>query len=306
MSDPVALVCVRGAGPPDAAARRWRRRATGAHSVRTTASLAQLPVPRAGRFGMLRRALVALLVGAASWGGLSVLRAHSGDSAFSRRIGAGCEELEPCLSLEAEAERRLDACALGCDREAAELAAARQMRFRAEERRAVREHYRERERDEQAERQRERDQQRAAWQRERAARAEEAANERQHRLELERLRQQHIDRRVAEERQRRVGYLAVLGPEGRALRLKRCLEKSKDRCDALTLDLLDAARDDDERRALAEANEGIVDPAPKPKAEAAVRRETPAEETSSEAPTPSARAASPPAGRDEATPVPSS
>jgi hypothetical protein len=303
MSDPVALVCVRGADPPDAA-RRWRRRATGAHSVRSTASPAPFPVARARRFGKLGRALVALLVGAASWGGLSVLRAHSGDSAFSRRIGAGCEELEPCLSLEAEAERRLDACALGCDREAAELAAARQMRFRAEERRAVREHYRERERDEQVERQRERDEQRAAWKRERAARAEEAANERQHRLELERLRQQHIDRRVAEERQRRVGYLAVLGPEGRALRLKRCLEKSKDRCDALTLDLLDAARDDDERRALAEVNEGIVDPAPK--AEAAVRRETPAEETSSEAPTPSARAASAPAGRDEATPVPSS
>jgi hypothetical protein len=283
MSDPVALLCVRGTDAPADSARRWRRRATGAHSVRI-AAVAARPVRAPRRFGALRGALVALILGGAAWSGASALRAHSGDSAFSRRIGAGCEELEPCLSLEAEAERRMDACSFGCGRKAAELAAARQMRFRAEERHAVREHYRERERSEQIERQRELEARRDQWQRERAARAEEAAREQQHRLELERLRQEHIDRRVAEERQRRVNYLTVLGPEGRALRLKRCLEKSHGRCDALTLDLLDAARDDRERRALAEANEGVVHPAPKPEARPAARPAAPAEETSSEAP----------------------
>jgi hypothetical protein len=255
----------------------------GARGVRVSAAIATRPV-KARRSGVLRGALVALILGGASWSGASALRAHSGDSAFSRRIGAGCEELEPCLSLEAEAERRMDACSLGCGRAAVELAAARQMRFRAEERNAVREHYRERERGEQVERQRELDERRDQWQRERAGRAEQAAREHQHRLELERLRQEHIDRRVAEERQRRVSYLTVLGPEGRALRLKRCLEKSHERCDALTLDLLDAARDDRERRALAEANEGVIHPKPRLEARPAASRAAPGEETSSAAP----------------------
>jgi hypothetical protein len=279
MSDPVALVCVRGADSE----RRWRRRATAAHTLRVVAPGAARSLSSSRRFGGLRGALIALVLGGASWAGASSFRAHSGDSTFSRRIGAGCEELEPCLSLEAEAERRMDACSLGCGRATVELAAARQMRFRAEERHAVREHYRERERSEQVERKRQLDERRDQLQRERAARAEDAAREQQHRLELERLRQEHIDRRVAEERQRRVAYLTVLGPEGRALRLKRCLEKSHDRCDALTLDLLDAARDDRERRALGEANEGIVHPPPKPKVPPAASPTAPSAETSSEA-----------------------
>jgi hypothetical protein len=283
MSGPVALVCVRGADVRPDSARRWRRRATGAHSG-PAAAISTRPARAARPLAALRAALIALIVGGASWSGASALLSHSGDSAFSRRIGAGCEELAPCLGLEAEAERRMDACSLGCGRAAAELAAARQMRFRSEERHAVREHYRERERSEQVERQREIDERRDQLQRERAVRAEEAARERQHRLELERSRQAHSDRRAAEERQRRVGYLTVLGPEGRALRLKRCLEKSHERCDALTLDLLDAARDDRERRALAEANEGVVRPAPKPATRPLASPAAPVDETSSEAP----------------------
>jgi hypothetical protein len=303
MSDPVALVCVRGADARPDSARRWRRRAVGAHSGPVAAAIATRPLRAARRFAALRGALMVLILGGVSWSGASALLSHSGDSAFSRRIGAGCEELEPCLSLEAEAERRMDACSLGCGRAAAELAAARQMRFRSEERHAVREHYRERERGEQVERQRELDERRDQWQRERAVRAEEAARERQHQLELERSRQARMDRRVAEERQRRVGYLTVLGPEGRALRLKRCLEKSHERCDALTLDLLDAARDDRERRSLAEANEGVIHPTPKPKALPLASRAAPADETSSEAPAAPGPA---PAEPDDAIAPPSS
>jgi len=266
MSDPVALVCVRGSDPDDDSARRWKRRASAAHGPRVGAVLATGPARAPRRFAGLPRGLLLLLVGGVGWACATGALAHSGGSAFSRRIGAGCEEIEPCLSLEEEAERRLDACALFCDREVVQLGTARQLRFRAEERRAVREHYRERDRAEGAERQRERDERQEEWQREQAARAAEAARDQQHRLELERLRQEHIDRRLADERQRRVSYLAALGAEGRALRLERCLKKGRERCDALTLDLLDAAGDEAERRKLAEANEGLVHPPPKPEA----------------------------------------
>ena len=262
MSDPVALVCMSAKGASAAPARRWRRRAQAPHSVRPCARLSASPRPPRRR-GDLRGGLFVLFLTGAVWAGVTSARAHSGDSAFSRRLGAGCEELEPCLLLEADAERRVDECSLSCGRATAELATVRQMRFRAEERRAVRDHYRERERAADVERQRQRAELRDERQREREARAEEASRQRQHELELERLRQEHIERRLADERQRRMAYYAALGAKGRALRLERCLEKSRERCDALTLELLDAARDDEERRTLAETNEGVVHPAPK-------------------------------------------
>lgn len=282
MSDPVALVCVRASDRIDASARRWRRRAEAPRSVPANVPCApRAPCSRQPRG--LRGALILLFLVGTAAGGAAIARAHSGDSAFSRRVGAGCEELEPCLGLEADAERRVDGCSLLCGRATAELAAARQMRFRAEERRAVRDHYRERERTEDRERQRQRAERRDEWQRERTARAEDATREREHQLELERLRQEHIDRRLAEERQRRIGYFTALGSLGRALRLKRCLEKSHERCDALTLDLVDAAHDDDERRTLAETNEGVVRPAPQREAATAKSAPAASAEISSEA-----------------------
>jgi len=169
----------------------------------------------------------------------------------------------------------------------------------------VREHYRERDRNEELERQRELAERRDEWQRERTARAEEATRAREHQLELERLRQEHLDRRVAEERQRRVSYLAALGPQGRALRLKRCLA-SRERCDALTLDLLDAARDDKERRSLAEANERVVRAAPEPTAPPAAKAEAAAEETSNLDSAVSAAPAPAPAALHDASAKPSS
>ena len=146
-----------------------------------------------------------------------------------------------------------------CGRAAAEHRATRLMRYRAEERRAVREHYRARERAEQLEQ--ERSQARALDERQRreAVRAEDAEREQRARLELEQLRQAALDRRVADERERRLGYHAALGPEGRAQRLGRCLERHE-RCDALTLDLLAAAHDDGERRSLAQLNERMAAP----------------------------------------------
>jgi hypothetical protein len=211
---------------------------------------------------LLPGALGGVLLAAAAWLGVTGALAHAGDSAFSRRISAGCEELASCQSLEVEAERRMDQCALLCGRAAAEHEAARLLRFRAEERRAVREHYRLREDAELHQRDRERARQLDEWKRHEAARADEASRERQHRLELERLRQAHVDRQLSAERQRRASYYSALGAKGRAKRLERCLASSE-RCDGLALDLLEATESEAEKRSLAQLNEGVAPPAPK-------------------------------------------
>jgi signal transduction histidine kinase len=267
MSERAALVLVRALDPKAASggaeSSRWRRRAPAAHIV--SARPPRPPAaPRRERARPARAWVLGVLaISGAAWAALLVARAQLGDATFSGRIEAGCEELAPCQSLEAEAERRLERCQLFCGRAAAEYKAARLMRYRSEERRAVRDHYRERDRVERLAEEQLHAQKVDEWQRREAARAEQAAGERRERLELERLRQEHIDRRIADERQRRAAYYAALGPEGRALRLKRCLGNAE-HCDGLVLDLLDAARDDAERRKLAELNEGVVPPPPPP------------------------------------------
>jgi hypothetical protein len=264
MSDSGALVCVTSSGRQAAPERHWQRRGRDAHSGVPPLVLPSAPraVRRGRGFTVIRAALVASLFGATIWAGVTLAMTHAGDAAFSRRISAGCEDIEPCLSLEAAAERRMDSCSLACGRAAEEHRAARLMRFRAEERRAVRDHYRDRDRAEQLERDTERARQLDDWRRRELARAEEAERDGRHQLELERLRQAQTDRRLAEEHERRQSYYAALGPEGRVKRLEHCLAGSE-RCDALVLDLLDASVDDAERRKLAERNEGVTHPPPK-------------------------------------------
>jgi hypothetical protein len=262
MSEPSALVCVRNIERGAPSARRWRRRGAVAPNVSERPSSGPRGVQPSHRFGALRTTLtLALLAGGA---GATLAMSHVGDSTFSRRIAAGCEELAPCRSLEAEAERRMDDCSLWCGEASAEHRAARLMRYRAEERIAVRAHYQERDRTERLEQQMQRARQVDDWQRREAARRDQAERDRQHQLELERLRQAHIDRRMAEERQRRQSYYSALGPKGRTERLKHCLAGSE-RCDSLVLDLLEVAAGDAERRKLAELNEGVQHPPP-PKA----------------------------------------
>ena len=223
------------------------------------ASARRKPARRAGAvaLGLRGASLLALLAG--TIGALLSAGAHAGGVAFSGRIAAGCDELAACQSLEADAESRAADCLVFCGRAEAEHRAARLMRYRAEERRAVRDHYRARELAEQAERERAQAQARGERERRDSVRAQEAAREHRERLELEQLRQASLDRRVADERQRRVGYYAALGVEGRARRLERCLERHE-RCDALAIDLLDAARDEDERGELAQLNERVPKP----------------------------------------------
>jgi hypothetical protein len=143
---------------------------------------------------------------------------------------------------------------------------ARLMRYRAEERLAVRAHYRQREEAEQLEQRTERAEQLELWERERAARADAAEREHRRRLERERLEQDRLERRLADERQRRVEYLTLLGAEGRAKRLRRCAA-TQPGCAPFISELMDAAGTETEKRSLAELHEQLLAgeaPAPAP------------------------------------------
>jgi hypothetical protein len=250
MRERTALVRVdggRAAVSVPAERRPWRRRSPGAPSPCSgTASARRWPLRFAG--GLLSAGLAAL--GASHWGGAA-------EGALSERLSEGCEEIEPCRQLEAEAAQRLQVCWLGCGSEAAEHRMARSLRFRAEERSAVRAHYRQRDAAERSEQQSERERRLADWQREQAAHGADAEREQRERLDLERLRQERIDRRIQEERQRRIAYLVLLAPEARLQRLERC-HAEKAGCDALVLDLVEAAQGADEKRKLAEQNEQLL------------------------------------------------
>lgn len=211
-----------------------------------------LPVPPVRS---LARALVLLLTGLAVLGTAWHLSA-AGDS-LAEQLSEGCSDVEACRQLEAEAARREQSCWLGCGRSQAEHRLARSLRYRAEERSAVRAHYRQREDAERNERQLEHAQRVANEQREHAAQQARAEREQRERLELERLRQDRIDRRAADERQRRVSYLALLDPAARAARLERC-HAQKAGCDALAVDLVEAAAEAAEKRKLVALNEKLL------------------------------------------------
>jgi hypothetical protein len=204
--------------------------------------------PWARGLGLL---LAGLLTTVCAW------RLSAGQDLLAERLSEGCSDVEACRQLEAAAALHEQSCWLGCGRSEAEHRLARTLRYRAEERSAVREHYRQRDDAERSERQLEREQRVADEQRELAAQQARAESEQRERLELERLRQDRIDRRNAEERQRRVSYLALLEPAARAARLERC-HVQKTGCDALVLDLLEAAVEPAEKRKLVALNEQLL------------------------------------------------
>ena len=243
------MVLVRGGQRATPASEpRWRRRT--AHDV---AHVASVPSPRSARRSWAI-ALSALSVCALALAGFAVA---SRDSSFSLALGAGCEELEPCLKLEAEAERRLLDCWVACRHEVLDHKLARLLRYKAEERNQVRDHYRQRDAAEQALARAEEQRRLDDWQREQTARQRASAIEHERRLELERLRREHIDSSVARERARRVAYLTLLGADGRRERLRRCHAKSAG-CEQLVVDLVEAAGDPREQRALAELEERLL------------------------------------------------
>jgi hypothetical protein len=69
--------------------------------------------------------------------------------------------------------------------------------------------------------------------------------------------------------------LQLLGVEGRARRLRSCHDL-REGCDVLILDLIDAARDEREKRVLAALNESLLHPLPKPAGSGAAEGATPA------------------------------
>lgn len=218
---------------------RWRRR---------------LPAPRRGHARWL--ALLAVLAGAAAVAPL--LTARSPVDGFERRLAAGCEEIEPCHALEVEATERLVRCGLSCESEREQQREARQLLYRAEERRRVREHYRQSAELEgrlaaSARSRRIEDEQRVLATQ---ARAEEQLRKEQ--LELEQAERERVQARAAEQRAREVRYLSLMSPRAREQRLKRCHERLAS-CDALVELMLDGASDDRERRRLVEINERALE-----------------------------------------------
>ena len=112
------------------------------------------PAPRAlpasaGRLS-LRRGGGLLLAGLTA---LCVWRLSADPGSLAERLSDGCADLDACRQLEAEAALREQSCWLGCGRREAEHRFARSLRYRAEERSAVREHYRQRDDAERSERQ---------------------------------------------------------------------------------------------------------------------------------------------------------
>lgn len=260
MSDRGALVPVTpnpvGLGTGRSTARFGRRGLAATEAARSRS--------RARRRWAVAGALFTVLATALAVRGL---RRNAEDTAFTHRVNAGCEELESCQRLEAAAERRATDCFIGCGARVAEHGMTRLMRYRSEERLAVRAHYRQREEAEQLEQRTERAQQLELWQRERAARLDAAEREHRRRMEVERLEQARLERRLAEERQRRVEYLTLLGAEGRAKRLRRCAATPPG-CASSLSELLDAASTETEKRLLAELHEQLLAgeaPAPAPR-----------------------------------------
>jgi len=238
---------------------RWRRSRTlrasvGALVSPALPSAAPQAVQAPGEAARaVRRVALLLLAGLGVFGGW---RWSAAEDSFSERLSEGCEQIESCRQLETEAAHRVQSCWLVCGREQSEHRMARSMRYRAEERSAVREHYRQRDDAERTEQRLEREQKLAEWRREQAVHRSDAEREQRERVELERLRQDRIDQRVREQRLRRVAYLALLGPEARAARLDRCHAEPAG-CEALVLDLIEAAPEAAEKRKLAERNEQL-------------------------------------------------
>ncbi|MET0413166.1 MAG: hypothetical protein ABW217_17810, partial [Polyangiaceae bacterium] len=217
---------------------RWRRR---------------LPAPRHGHGRWLVLAL--LLAGAAA---AVLVTRHSVGDGFERLLAAGCDEVEPCRALEAESAERLARCGLSCEREREQQREARQLLHRAEERRRVREHYRQSAELEGRIQEDARTRRIADEQRVLAAQARAEERLRKEQLESEQAERERVAARAAEQRARELRYLTLMSSRSREQRLKRCHERLAS-CDALVELMLDAAQDDRERRRLVEINERALE-----------------------------------------------
>lgn len=267
---------------------RWRRRLPAPQPAE----------PTRGRGGWL--ALVALLGTAGAV--LLLATGHAPDDGFERLLAAGCDEVEPCHALEVEASARLARCSFSCAGEREQQREARQLLSRAEERRRVREHYRqsaelEGRLAESARSRRIEDAERVL-----AAQARVEERLRKEQLEAEQAERARLEAKGAEQRARELRYLALMSPRAREQRLKRCHERLAS-CDALVELMLDATADERERRRLVEINErALEDKHGRPAGDAPHdAKVTPrAEAVAAEAPAPAQPAASEPVPSESA------
>jgi hypothetical protein len=223
---------------------RWRRRPPAP----------SLPAPRRGGGRWLGLMVLLGTAGAA----LLLVTGHAQGDGFERLLAAGCDEVEPCQALEAEASARLARCSFSCASERDQQREARQLLYRAEERRRVREHYRqsaelEGRLAESARSRRIEDQERVL-----AAQARIEERLRKEQLEIEQAERERVAARAAEQRARELRYLKLMSPRAREQRLKRCHERLAS-CEGLVELMLDAASDDRERRRLVELNERALE-----------------------------------------------
>ena len=191
-----------------------------------------------------RSALAALLCGVAVGVAFAVCLLGGAEATVSP-----CGGVDECRAQLQVAEGRLSDCLLMCgeERTALERAKARFRRFK--EAAVLEQHYDERraiESREREERQRERAE---TLRRQRLARAEAARAEHRRRVQLERLRQAHVDRQQTRKRERRVALYRSLGVVGRSLRLRRCQSRAGS-CDELLGLLTEAASGQPEQAAL--------------------------------------------------------
>jgi hypothetical protein len=218
---------------------RWRRR------------------PQERKPGLARWLVPLALLGGLGLGGVLV-SGHTGRDGFERLLEAGCDEVEPCKALEAEASERLARCAVSCGRERDQQREARHLLYRADERRRVREHYRQSEALEGRIQESERERRIEDEERVLAVQARAEEHLRKEQLAAEHAERERQEARLAEQRARELRYLSLLSPAAREQRLARCHERLAT-CDALVELLLDAAPDERERRKLVELNERALD-----------------------------------------------
>jgi membrane protein involved in colicin uptake len=186
-------------------------------------------------------------------GGLTAGCAGRGlqDDGFRERLRRGCDSVEHCERLAADAEIRIQQCRpntighIRCDDAQADLINARLL---------LTQHRREREERQQARlEQQRRERERALAVEKRTREREEAERqrmekERQARLETEREAKATEQAILAEEQQKE--RLRLLGRSGRDRELRQCYKTGRHDCRALLLSLLSVAESEAEKRAL--------------------------------------------------------
>lgn len=222
-------------------APRWRRTRGGPEVRGAQGSTAR---PWRGLYGALAACAVLLVCVAAKRAGGSVLSVE-------------CASVTDCERVAEQAAAEFSKCWWLCGERQAIHRESRVALVRARERQAERAHYQERNAADRREVSLREGRERESKERERAVAASLLRRQHEQRLELEKLRQDRMDRRLAQRREREQVYLRALGREGREARLRRCHRVGRN-CELLVLGLVSAAPKTLEKQTLAILNEALL------------------------------------------------